>query len=105
MKGKIMAGFVLGIVAIVLGLLGGWASVISLPAAIVGLVLSVMGGKEMQAAGEKSNLQTAAFVIGIVAVVLTAISFVTCGLCTICVTKAANDAEKAAQDFVNAFGK
>ena len=105
MKGKIMAGFVLGIVAIVLGLLGGWASVISLPAAIVGLVLSVMGGKEMQAAGEKSNLQTAAFVIGIVAVVLTAISFVTCGLCTIFVTKAANDAGKAAQDFANAFGK
>ena len=100
MKGKVIAGFVLGIVAIVLGLLGGWASVISLPAAIVGLVLSVMGGKELQAAGEKSGLQTAGFVIGIVAVVLTAISFVTCGLCTICVTAAANDAGKTAEEFL-----
>jgi hypothetical protein len=91
MKGKAVAGLVLGIVAIVLGFLGGYMSIISLPAAIVGLCLSVSGGKGLKAAGQPHGVATAGLVLGIIAVVLTAIFFFTCGLCTICAASAAND--------------
>lgn len=84
MKGKAVAGLVLGIVAIVLGFLGGWLSVLSLPCAIVGLCLSVTGGKALKAAGQPAGVATAGLVLGIIAVVFTAISFFTCGICTIC---------------------
>lgn len=83
-----IAGLVLGIVAIVCSFLGGWLSVIGLPVAIVGLVLSVVGGKKAKAAGKPSGVATAGLVIGIIAVVLTAIMFFTCGLCVICAAAA-----------------
>ena len=83
-KGKIIAGFVLGIVGIVFGLLSGYFSIVGLPVAIVGLVLSVLGGKQARAAGEKSGLATAGLVLGIIAVVFTTIAFFSCGLCIIC---------------------
>ena len=84
-KGKAIAGLVLGIVALV----AGWLPVpflafAALPMAIVGLVLSVLAGKQ-----NKSGLQKAALVVSIIAVVLSAISFVTCGLCAVCVAAAA----------------
>lgn len=99
MKGQAIAGLVLTIVAIVFGFLGGWLSVLCLPMAIVGLVLAVLSGKGYKAAGAKSGLQTAAFVLGIIAVVFCSISFVTCGLCTICVAAGA----EAAEDAVNSL--
>ncbi len=85
-KGKIIAGFVLGIIGIVFGILSGYFSIVGLPVAIVGLVLSVAGGKEARNAGEKSGLAVAGLVLGIIAVVFTAIAFFTCGLCIICAT-------------------
>lgn len=96
MKGKAVAGLVLGIVAIVLGFLGGWLSVISLPAAIVGLCLSVSGGKGLKAAGQPAGVATAGLVLGIIAVVLTAIFFFTCGLCTICAAAGTSALKSAA---------
>ena len=101
MKGKAIAGLVLGIVSIVFGFLGYWFSVLSLPMAIVGLVLSGIGGKALKAAGQPAGLATAGLVLGIIAVVFTAISFFTCGLCTICATVAANELEDAANDILN----
>ena len=91
MKGKAIAGFVLGIVAIVLSFLSGWFSIIALPVAIVGLVLSIVGGKQLKAAGEPAGIATAGLVIGIIAVVLTAIFFFTCGICAICVATAGDE--------------
>lgn len=91
-KGAAIAGLVLGIVALVLGFLGGWLSIVALPLAIVGLVLSVNGGKKLKAAGQASGVATAGLVLGIIAVVLTAIFFFTCGLCVICATCAAASA-------------
>ena len=85
MKGKAVAGLVLGIVSLVFGFLGTWFSVLALPMAIVGLVLSVSGGKQLKAAGQPAGVATAGLVLGIIAVVLTAIFFFTCGICTICV--------------------
>lgn len=67
MQGKVITGFVLGIVAIICSFIGGWFSIIALPMAIVGLVLSIIGGKEYKAAGQKNGLATAGLVIGIVA--------------------------------------
>lgn len=88
-KGKIIAGFVLGIVGIVFGILSGYFSIVGLPVAIIGLVLSVSGGKEARNAGEKSGLATAGLVLGIIAVVFTSIAFFTCGLCVVCATASA----------------
>lgn len=85
-KGKAIAGLVLGIVGIVCGLLSGYLSLIGLPIAIVGLVLSVKGGKQLRADNQPTGLATAGLVLGIIAVVFTAIAFFTCGLCIICVT-------------------
>ncbi len=84
MKGKAIAGLVLGIVAIVLGFMGTFFSVASLPCAIVGLVLSISGGKALKAANQPAGLATAGLIVGIIAVVWTAIAFFTCGICTIC---------------------
>ncbi len=83
-KGKAITGLVLGIVAIV-ACWFGIASLIALPVAIVGLCLSVSGGKAMKANGLSAGLATAGTVIGIIAVILTAIMFFTCGLCALCV--------------------
>ena len=83
-KGKAVAGMVLGIIGIVFGLLSGWFSLIGLPVAIVGLVLSVQGGKQLKAEGQPSGIATAGLVLGIIAVVFTAIAFFTCGICIIC---------------------
>ena len=84
-KGQIIAGFVLAICGLVLSFLGGWFSIIALPASIVGLVLSVVGGKKAKANGEKNGLAVAGLVVGIVAVLFSAIFFFTCGICVLCV--------------------
>ena len=101
MKGKAIAGMVLGIVAIVFGFLGKWFSVLALPMAIVGLVLSVIGGKALKAAGQPSGIATAGLVLGIIAVVLTSIFFFTCGICTICIASELNAAANDLNDLAN----
>ena len=85
-KGQTIAGFVLGIVGIVFGILSGWFSVIGLPVSVVGLVFAVIGGKKLRANEQPTGLATAGLVLGIIAVVFTAIAFFTCGLCVICAT-------------------
>ena len=98
MKGKAIAGLVLGIVGIVFSFFVGWTSVLALPIAIVGLVLSVMGKKALTAAGQPAGLGTAGLVLGIIAVVFSAISFFTCGICTICVATGEGLVEDAFKD-------
>ena len=98
MKGKAIAGLVLSIVALVIGWWGILAFV-GLPMAIVGLVLSVSGGKQLKAAGQPSGIATAGLVIGIIAVVLTGIAFFTCGLCVLCI-EAADGAVKSEFDSI-----
>ena len=88
MKGKAIAGLVLGIVGIVLSFLGGYLSIVALPLSIVGLVLSVSGRNQLKAAGQPAGVGTAGLVLGIIAVVLSGIFFFTCGICTICVAAA-----------------
>lgn len=83
-KGQSIAGFVCSLVALVICWFG-YVSFVALPLAIVGLVLSVLGGKKLKANNQKSGLATAGFVLGIIAVVLSGIAFITCGLCAACV--------------------
>ena len=83
-KNKAVAGFVLGIVGVVLTFLGAVGSIIGLPVAVVGLVLSIQGRKGLKESEQPTGLATAAFIIGIVATVLTGISFFTCGICVLC---------------------
>ena len=87
-KGQAIAGFVLGLVALVFCWLGV-LSITALPLSIVGLVLSVLGGKKLKANCAKSGIATAGLVISIIAVVLSGIAFFTCGICAICVATAA----------------
>lgn len=89
-KGQSVAGLVLGIVGIIFGILSGYFSIIGLPIAIIGLVLSVVGGKKLRANGLPAGIATAGLVVGIIAVVFTAIAFFTCGICIICATSAAS---------------
>lgn len=102
-KGLAIAGLVLGIVGIVLGFFGGWMSVVALPVSIVGLVVSVIGGKKMKAANEPSGMATAGLVLGIIAVVISAILFFTCGLCTICVAAGSSAVNSATKDAADAL--
>ncbi len=101
---KAKGGLILGIVALVsaiLGCVGPFGFTVSmililasLPLAIVGLVLSVMGGKELKAQGISSGAATAGLIVGIVSTVICGILFVSCGLCAIC----ANEAGKSLKD-------
>lgn len=86
-KGQSIAGLVLGIVSLVICWFG-FAAFVALPLAIVGLVLACVGGKKLKANGQKSGIATAALVIGIISVVLSSITFITCGLCVACVAAA-----------------
>ncbi|MBQ4557848.1 MAG: hypothetical protein IJA61_00525 [Clostridia bacterium] len=81
-KGLAVSGMVLGIVSLVLCWFGVLAFA-ALPLAIVGLVLSIVGGKKLKANNAPSGIATAGLVIGIIAVVLTGIAFVSCGLCVV----------------------
>lgn len=73
-----IAAFVLSLVGLVLSLFGGWFSIIAFPVSLVGLILAAKQMKE-----NKSGLATAGLVIGIIATVISAIFFFTCGLCAL----------------------
>ena len=82
-KGTAVAGFVLAIVGLALSFIGGIFSIIALPVSIVGLVLAVVGGQKLRKASQPTGLATAGLVIGIIAVVVSAIFFFTCGICVL----------------------
>lgn len=88
-KGQAVAGLVMTIVGIVLSFLSGIFSVIALPVSIVGLVLAVSGRKKLQANNLPSGIGTAGLVLGIIAVVISAICFFTCGICILCASAGA----------------
>lgn len=89
-KGSAIAGFVLSIIGIVFGLLNGVFSIVGLPIAIVGLILSVSGGKKLRQNNLPTGIATAGLVLGIIAVVFTAIAFFTCGICILCASAGSN---------------
>lgn len=58
-----------------------YASVIGLSLSIVGLCLSVSGGRALRANGYSAGTATTGMVLGIIEVVLTGITFLSCGIC------------------------
>ena len=102
-KGLAIAGFVLSIVGIVFGILSGWLSLVALPIAIIGLVLAVNGRKKLIQAQQPAGLGTAGLVLGIIAVVFSAIAFFTCGICVICAAGAAESLDGAYGNLQNIF--
>ncbi len=91
-KGLSIAGFVTALVGLVLGFIAGIPALFGLPLAITGLVLSVVGGKKVKAeTGNTFGLSVAGLVVGIIATVITAITFFTCGICVLAVADAVND--------------
>ncbi len=82
-KGQAIAGFVCAIVGLVFGFIPGVFAVLGLPIAIVGLVLSVIGGKKLKANNQPNGIATAGMVVGIIATVITAITFFACGICVL----------------------
>ena len=66
-KGLSIAGFVLSLVGLVCGFVFWY---ISIPCSIVGLVLSIVGGKKLKANNAPRGLATAGMVIGIVSLSL-----------------------------------
>lgn len=95
-KGKVKLGFILDIVGLVLAILGVWAPfpgklclafiLISLPVAIAGLVISVTGCKALKTSGTDSKLGLVSLILGIIAVVICGLLFISCGLCGLCAT-------------------
>ena len=78
-KGLTIAGFVLSIIGILTAFIFWYAS---LPASIVGLVLSIVGGKKLKAAGSSRGLAIAGMVISIVSLSLSAL-MTACAVCAI----------------------
>lgn len=74
-----IAALVLGIAGIALSFFGGFFSIVSFPISIVGLVLACVSRKK-----EKTGIATAALVVSIIAVCLSAVLFFSCGLCVLC---------------------
>ncbi len=102
MKGKAIAGLILGILACVLSCIGTYGiALFALPCAIVGLVLSVKAGKELKAAGQGSGLATAALVLSIIGLVVAATLGLACGICGLCATCTACAAKEGAEAIVN----
>lgn len=81
---------VLGIVAIVLGAIAIFTfyvpffNIVSLIAAIVGLVLAILSKKSFKETGTTSPIPTIGLVLSIVGLVLACIGFFTCTVCTTC---------------------
>ena len=87
------AGLVLSIAGLVLGFLSGVFSIIGLPVSIIGLALAVKAGKNARAQGLPTGVATAGMVVGIIAVVISAITFFTCGICILCASGVAAGAD------------
>ena len=73
-----IAAFVLSLVGIVLSFFSGYFSIVALPVSIIGLILACISRKKA-----KTGMATAALVLGIIAVCLSAVLFFTCGLCAL----------------------
>jgi len=78
-----VAGLVLGIIALVTW----WipiVNVVALILAIVGLVCSVKGKQQLLMEGRPAGIATAGFVLSLIGLILAAIGFLTCTVCTVC---------------------
>ena len=89
-KGLCIAGLVLGICALVIGLLfNGWVGLIC---GIVGIVLSAMGRGKAKLAGAPTGMATAGLVCSIIATAIIAVVVIAALICVSAVESAVEDA-------------
>ncbi|MCL2574214.1 MAG: hypothetical protein FWE34_06675 [Defluviitaleaceae bacterium] len=83
-----VASLVLGVLALVLM----WIPVLgiaAIPAALIGIVLAVVGKKNLAAAGSPTGMATAGLVCSIIALIISTIFTLVCGACAaVCATPA-----------------
>ena len=91
-------GFGLGIASMICGILAllicyvPWVNIASLVLSIVGLVLAIMAKKKNAEVGAPPGMATAGLVTSIIALVISAILFVTCTVCLCVAGNAVNSA-------------
>ena len=91
-------GYGMGIASMVLGILAllicyvPWVNIASLVLSIVGLVLAIMAKKRNAEVGAPPGMATAGLVTSIIALIVSAILFVTCTVCLCVAGNAINDA-------------
>jgi hypothetical protein len=78
-KGLSIAGMVLGIVCLAIMCIP-YINFLSIPCAIVGLILSIMGKKKSKAAGQPTGMATAGIILSIIALALAIIIVLIVGL-------------------------
>lgn len=105
---KAKYGLALGIGGLAASLLGAFPFktfliIAGLTLAIVGLVVSVMAGKELRDNGESSNAATAGLIVGILATTICAILFFSCGLCGLCSQCAGNSLTNGLEELGSLF--
>lgn len=75
------AGFVCGLLALPLGFLPGWLSLVSLPLAVLGVVLGSVGyGYAKRGMATNRGLAQAGVVLGVIALVLILVGLLVLGL-------------------------
>ena len=77
MKGMAIASMVLGIV----GLVFFWFIYISVPVAIVGVILGAIGKKKLAEAGAPSGMATAGIVMSVIVIAVSIIFLLACAAC------------------------
>ena len=93
-KGLAVAGLVLGICSVVVGLIiNGWVGLIC---GIIGIVLSVMGRNKAKAAGAPTGMGTAGLVLSIIGTAIIAVVVISAIICV-------SAAESALEDALNAY--
>ena len=93
-KGLSVAGLVLGICSVVVGLIiNGWVGLIC---GIIGIVLSVMGRNKAKAAGAPTGMGTAGLVLSIIGTAIIAVVVISAIICV-------SAAEAALGDALNAY--
>ena len=91
-------GYGLGIASMILGILAllicyvPWVNIASLVMSIIGLVLAIMAKKKNAEVGAPPGLATAGLVTSIIALIVSAILFVTCTVCLCAAGNAINEA-------------
>jgi len=93
-KGLSIAGMVLGIVAVVVSCI----FYVSIPCAVVGLILSIMGKKKSKAANAPTGAATAGIVLSIIGLVLGVIVGIFFGAAIIAAIKGTSELQQQIQD-------
>lgn len=90
-KGQAIAALVLGICSLVC-CWEGYGALIGLACGVVGMIMASQAKKK----GNESTMRKLGFVFSLIGIILSAIFFVACGICTACASAAVGSLDAAA---------